>query len=96
MKRDEIITFLKEHKRELTKRYQIEKLALFGSFARGENSATSDVDIAVETPIKDYFTLFELKEDLERSFGLKVDIVRIRERMNEALRKRIEKEAIYV
>jgi predicted nucleotidyltransferase len=96
MKRDEIITFLKEHKRELTKRYQIEKLALFGSFARGENSARSDIDIAIETPMKDYFKLFELKEDLEKSFGLKVDIVRIRERMNEALRRRIEKEAIYV
>jgi len=96
MTKNEIITYLKEHKDDFMQKYQISKLALFGSYSRDENRDDSDVDIAIETPLSDYFKLYDFKEELENSFHTKVDIVRLRDKMNMALRKRIEKDGIYV
>ena len=96
MTKNEIIAYLKEHKDDFMQKYQISKLALFGSYSRDENRDDSDVDIAIETPLSDYFKLYDFKEELENSFHTKVDIVRLREKMNMALRRRIEKDGIYV
>ena len=96
MTKDLIIEYLQEHKQEFFKKYQISKLALFGSYSRNENRGDSDIDIAIETPISDYFLLYDFKEELENVFHTKVDIIRIRNRMNEALRSRILKDGIYV
>jgi len=96
MTKNEIIDYLKAHKKDFMQKYQISKIALFGSYSRGENRDDSDVDIAIETPLSDYFKLYDFKEELENSFHTKVDIVRLRERMNIALKKRIEKDGIYV
>jgi len=96
MTKNEIITYLKEHKDDFMQKYQISKLALFGSYSRNENRDDSDVDIAIETPLSDYFKLYDFKEELENSFHTKVDIVRLRDKMNMALRRRIEKDGIYV
>ncbi len=96
MTKNEIITYLKEHKDDFMQKYQISKLALFGSYSRDENRDDSDVDIAIETPLSDYFKLYDFKEELENSFHTKVDIVRLRDKMNMALRRRIEKDGIYV
>jgi len=96
MTKNEIIAYLKEHKDDFMQKYQISKLALFGSYSRDENRDGSDVDIAIETPLSDYFKLYDFKEELENSFHTKVDIVRLRDKMNMALRRRIEKDGIYV
>jgi predicted nucleotidyltransferase len=96
MTKNEIIAYLKEHKDDFMQKYQISRLALFGSYSRDENRDDSDVDIAIETPLSDYFKLYDFKEELENSFHTKVDIVRLREKMNIALRRRIEKDGIYV
>ncbi|UCN00162.1 nucleotidyltransferase domain-containing protein [Sulfurimonas sp. SWIR-19] len=96
MTKNEIITYLKEHKDDFMQKYQISKLALFGSYSRNENRDDSDVDIAIETPLSDYFKLYDFKEELENSFHTKVDIVRLRDKMNMALKRRIEKDGIYV
>ncbi len=96
MTKTEIVDYLKEHKSDFAKKYQISKLALFGSYSRDENRDDSDVDIAIETKLSDYFLLFDFKEELENQFHTKVDVVRIRDRMNEALRRRILKDGIYV
>jgi len=91
-----IIDYLKQHKEEFTKKYDISKMALFGSYARGDNRADSDIDIAIETKLADYFRLYDLKEELEKAFQTSVDIVRIREKMNKSLKRRIEKDGLYV
>jgi len=96
MTQEEIIEYLKAHKDEFAKKYSISKIALFGSYARGENRPDSDIDIAIETKISDYFLLFDFKEELENFFHNKVDIVRLRERMNKSLKKHIMKDDIYV
>ncbi|MCB1154152.1 nucleotidyltransferase domain-containing protein, partial [bacterium] len=43
-----IIETLKEHAPELTKKYGVRRLAVFGSVARGEERPDSDVDMLVE------------------------------------------------
>ena len=96
MTKNEIITYLKAHKEDFMQKYQISKIALFGSYSRDENRPDSDVDIAIETPLSDYFKLYDFKEELESFFHTKVDIVRLRDKMNEALKRRIEKDGIYV
>ena len=92
----EIIEYLKAHKESFAQKYGISKIALFGSYARGENRPDSDIDIAIETKLSDYFLLYDFKEELENFFHSKVDVVRLRERMNESLRKRIMKDGVYV
>lgn len=96
MKKVEILNYLKAHKEEFSKKYQITKLALFGSCAKDENHEGSDIDIAIDTKLSDYFLLYDFKESLEKAFGTKVDIVRVREKMNQSLKKRILKDGIYV
>jgi len=48
IKRDEILTFLRERKDELFSDYQLIKIGLFGSFARDEGTEDSDIDLIVE------------------------------------------------
>jgi predicted nucleotidyltransferase len=96
MQKEEILAYLKNHKKAFMQKYQIANLALFGSYARGENHDNSDIDIAIETKMSDYFLLYDLKEELEKAFSSKVDIVRLREKMNPILKKRILQDGIYV
>lgn len=57
----------------------VERSALFGSVARGEAGAESDIDILVDLPDdKSLFDLVELKEKLEQALGNNVDIVTYR------------------
>ncbi len=96
MKKEQILDFLAQHKQDFFDRYRISRLTLFGSFARGENRDDSDIDIAIETDLRDYFKLYDFKEELEKQFRTKVDIVRLRKKMNPMLKKRIDNEAMYV
>ncbi len=94
--REEVLNFLKDHKDELFARYKISQLALFGSLARDEATQESDIDIAIETELSDYFKLYDFKEELEKAFHCRVDLVRLRESMNPRLKDRIVNEGIYV
>lgn len=95
MKRETIIGYLSDHKTEFEKKFGIIKIGLFGSYARGENHKDSDIDIVVELEKPDLLTLVGIKQKIEEDLGIKVDIVRNRERMNQTLKKRINKEAVY-
>jgi len=95
MKRDQVIHVLSERRGELASKYGVKSLSLFGSVARDEASAASDVDLLVEfdRPVG-YFGLFALQDHLESLLGCKVDLgtpdslkPRIRERvMGECVR----------
>ena len=96
MNKEQVLDFLAQHKQDFYEKYQISDMALFGSYARDENSKDSDIDIAIETGLSDYFKLYDFKEELEKHFHTKVDIVRLREKMNPSLKKRILNEGVYV
>jgi len=96
MDQKEVLTVLKKIKTDLQKKYSIEKLGVFGSFARNTQTDQSDLDIVVEMNNPSMFDLIGIKQDIEERFNKKVDIVRLREKMNKYLKHRIEREAKYV
>lgn len=60
----------------IAERYRLKKLSLFGSYARGEATEASDIDVYAELP--EGFGLFRLgglQNDLEDAFHKEVDIV---------------------
>ena len=94
--KEEIIAFLKSQKSYFAAEFSVQKLGLFGSYARGEAHHESDVDIVVELGKPDLFYLIGIKQAVEAAIGIKVDVVRLRNGMNQVLRRRIEKDVIYV
>ncbi len=77
-------------------RYEIIRIGVFGSAARGSMNEQSDIDVVVEIGKPDLFYLIGIKQDLEEKFHIPVDIVRYRDKMNAFLKNRIDNEAIYV
>lgn len=92
----EILNLLKSYKAIATSKYGLTKIGIFGSVARGEQTDESDVDVCYEGKTPSFLTLDMIQTDLEKLFGAKVDLVRVRDRMNGLLRQRIMKEGIYV
>jgi predicted nucleotidyltransferase len=93
--KDNIIEFLKSRKDFLRKKYGVKSISLFGSYARGEETEESDIDFFVEMPA-DYDKLFDLKEYLEKSFQLSVDVVRKHSNIRQRFLEEIEKDGVYV
>lgn len=57
-------------------KYDIERVVLFGSYAKGDHSASSDVDMLLDTGSK--FSLFDaarLRNELSDLLGTDVDVV---------------------
>ncbi|WP_293674657.1 nucleotidyltransferase domain-containing protein [uncultured Parabacteroides sp.] len=92
----EYINLLRDYMKMNASKYNITRMGIFGSVARGEQTEHSDVDVYLETSKPNMFALVHIKEDLQTLFGCNVDIVRLRDHMDTLLRNRIEKEGIYV
>jgi predicted nucleotidyltransferase len=96
MEKEQTIQILSAHMQEIRQRFGVESLALFGSIARGEAKAGSDVDVLVtyvETP--GMFGFLELKEYLEQLMSCPVDLVTVKA-LKKQLRKKILEEAVSV
>jgi uncharacterized protein len=74
MSKEEIIRKLRDNGAELQK-FKLKRLALFGSYARGNASAGSDLDFLVEFEEKTFDHYMELKFFLEDLFSCHVDLV---------------------
>jgi hypothetical protein len=96
MHRQAIVEYLKKFKEENRNKYHIERLGVFGSVARDNANDNSDLDIVVVLAKQDLFEIIGIKQSLEESLKLPVDVVSYREKMNPFLKKRIDREAIYV
>jgi len=95
-KKEEILKILEELKGQLRTKYKVKKIGLFGSFVRGEEKKTSDVDILVEfEEVPDLFKFLELERHLEEILKVKVDLVR-KEVVRKELKEKILGEAIEV
>jgi hypothetical protein len=56
--------------------YKPRKLGVFGSYARGENTPNSDLDILVEFGVRiNLFDLVGLEQELSELLGVRVDLV---------------------
>ena len=91
----QIIETLEQKKPELQKKYPISRLGVFGSFARGDATETSDIDIAVEITGPMGLNFVAMANEIEDLFGTKVDVVPTRSIKPDFL-PYIEKDIIYV
>ena len=65
-----------ERVRPIAERYDLGKVYLFGSYARGEATEDSDIDLLVDAEkITGLFALGGLYSDLEEAFDKKIDMV---------------------
>ena len=96
MDRNQAIARLKEHEAEL-KALGVQHLYLFGSIARGDAGAESDVDLFFDHQRGrlSLFGLMDIKERAARILGRNTDIM-TRESLHKTLRQRIEASALQV
>jgi predicted nucleotidyltransferase len=87
---------IRDHKTLLRERYNINRIGVFGSYARGDTHSGSDVDVLVEfsEPIS-LIQLISLENYLSDIVGLKVDVVP-KEDIRKELKDTILKDAVYV
>lgn len=74
--KDQIIKYLSDNKNLLYDRFGVKRIGVFGSYARGIPSSSSDIDIVVEleSNSKNIHNFLSLKRFLEDRFGKKVDL----------------------
>jgi predicted nucleotidyltransferase len=78
----------------LAEAYRTEKVRVFGSVARGDNTQLSDVDLLVSPrPGCSLFDLGGLLEDLQDLLGCRVDLV-TEDGLKPRLRERVLREAV--
>lgn len=95
MTKEDILGKLSKAKSELQERFKVRKLALFGSYARGEQRSDSDVDILVDVDPSIGLEFVTLALRIETLLGANVDLVSSRAVTSKAM-EFIEPELIYV
>ena len=82
---DKLVSILKKH--------GAKKIGIFGSYARGEQKETSDLDVIVEfEKRKSLLEIVGIEQELEDALGIKVDLL-TRASISPYLIERIEKES---
>ncbi len=76
--------------------YGIERIGLFGSFARGEERTDSDIDIVISLKKPDLLLYASIAEQLETVFGRPVDLVSEKSKLKPSFLAQLQKDVIYV
>ncbi len=74
---DDIKNILQQHKPELSEKWKVKSLGIFGSYVRGEAGKSSDLDLLVEIddPKMGLLKFIALENYLSDLLGVKVDLV---------------------
>ena len=79
------------------KGYQPVSIGIFGSFARGESTEDSDIDILVKFKVApSLLTLIKLENELSDLLGIKVDLITTGAIRNKRVQKSIKKDLISI
>jgi predicted nucleotidyltransferase len=92
---DAILQFLSKSKPELEHRFGVRRIGLYGSFALGNQTEHSDIDILVELEEPSFDNLAGLQLYLEENFERKVDLRRISASIRTPFARRVEENALY-
>ena len=77
--------------------YQLVSVGIFGSFARGDNTENSDIDILVKFKVApSLLTLIKLENELSELLGIKVDLITTGAIKNKRVKKSIKKDLISI
>lgn len=95
LKNEEILFLLKKHKRELSIRFSVRRIGLFGSVIRDSANKNSDVDILVDLAQPTFDHYMDLKFFLEEKIGRHIDLV-LADSVKPRLKSIITREVVYV
>lgn len=95
-KTEVILETLRRFKESNSKKYGITKLGLFGSYARGEQTPNSDIDICVALDPPSLFKLGGIYSELHELLNKEIDIVSLTGTNKEDFIKELNKDVIYV
>ena len=90
----EVLRVIREKQPELTGRFTVRRIGVFGSFARGGADPESDMDILVELGEPTFDRYIDLKFYLEEVLNRSVDLV-MADTVKPRLRPIIGKEVVY-
>ena len=95
--KEEILEILRKHKDYLRKKFGVREIGLFGSFAKGNQTEDSDIDILIEVERgrMSLISYMKLKFFLEDLLGRKVDLV-TKKSLKPELKENVLKDIIYV
>jgi hypothetical protein len=93
----DIIDYFHKNKIVLYERFGVTRIGIFGSFARGEQSLSSDIDLIVdmEGKKKDIHNFLQLKRFLEKETKRKIDLG-FEHSLKPIVKEKIGKHIIYV
>ena len=94
--KEQYIPILRKFVAEHGDEYGIQRIGIFGSVARGEQTESSDVDIYYEGTALGLKSLTGLPLALSEYLGTQVDVVRDHNGLNSYFRNRIMQEVVYV
>jgi len=100
-RKDKVTAIAKQFRQTIENKYNIIEMKLFGSFARGDYSGTSDIDLMVRLPKVDRDIeedLFSIAYDLELEHDCVIDVIVIPEDLSNSIMiyQNIQKEGIAV
>lgn len=94
MTKEFILNYLRIQKPYLEKEFDVKKIGLFGSYAKEQQTAQSDIDIIVDMP-SSFDNYYALKELLEKELGAKVDLG-LEKSIRKLIKEKIAHEVLYV
>jgi len=95
MTKDEILDELSKNKSYIEQNFEVDKIGLFGSYAKGKQTEDSDIDIYVEFKHKTFDNLAGLWNYLEELYHKKIDLFHKHKNNNQIIISNIQKDVIY-
>lgn len=97
LSQSDILLYLRDNREMLSSRFGIRRIGLFGSFARNQQTETSDIDILIDMQedVNDLFgKRLSLRDMLELRFGRHVDVCH-EKAIRPIFRELVSREVIY-
>ena len=95
--RENIIQILQKEKTILQNEFDVENIALFGSYAKNDQNEMSDIDFLIEQKEVNYNNLFKTLIFIENKFpGKKIQLTRKGPHLSQKFLNTIAKDLIYV
>ena len=94
---NDIITRLRQQKQYLYDAFGVTRIGIFGSFARGDQTASSDLDVVIEMEgsRKNIHSFLQLQRYLEKETARKIDLG-FEHSLKPVVKERIQEQIIYV
>jgi predicted nucleotidyltransferase len=95
LSKEEILRLVKRELPFIKKKYNVSRVALFGSYVRGDQNEKSDLDMLVEfsRPVG-FFKFIELEDYLSEKLGVKVNLV-TPDALKSLIKPHVMEEAVY-